>query len=568
MRSRSRLATALMAAAMMLLPAAALGTSGESTRDWTVLMYFGADNDLYQATEFCVDQTLKALEEVEADGAEVAFVLLIDGPNNGDTDVFELTAAGMTEKTSAAFGIGNIEKRMTDPQTMIEFLGWAIPAYPAEKTMLVLKNGHAWCGICPDDTNEDVENLLMPIDGLRLAIETVYTSLGDAWIDALVFDGDNMGSIEVAYELRKVTSYFVGSQQQVPLEGLPYYLFTKDLVADPAMPVDEACIVLTQDYVKYYNNTGGSKPKYDKLIANSQMYVTAAVFQMGENGEKIEAVVNAFDAYLDYIMAGALPEAIVTEAKAEGVDVAAKLDQWMYPDLTTGKDVWSWIPLNRNNISSARDCALIGKINDQQGYEWLPDTYTWLWSMSALSNYEAYGDAVPPSEDVDLTDLPEISDLKDPFVRLLLEDFMDKFGYVEPGIYRGVWDAEYLTGDGALLWVSQSQILDRSGNSFPHGLNIWFPPTWLQWDEDDVWTLLFTKEMTYAYYGIGVFLGDEDLTVIMPAEYYCIDCPTMYQDIGLDFTTDTSWMEFFEIYYDSRWLIYGGDTGSHDDNKP
>ncbi|MCI0497465.1 MAG: clostripain-related cysteine peptidase, partial [Thermoplasmata archaeon] len=287
MRSRSRLATALMAAAMMLLPAAALGTSGESTRDWTVLMYFGADNDLYQATEFCVDQTLKALEEVEADGAEVAFVLLIDGPNNGDTDVFELTAAGMTEKTSAAFGIGNIEKRMTDPQTMIEFLGWAIPAYPAEKTMLVLKNGHAWCGICPDDTNEDVENLLMPIDGLRLAIETVYTSLGDAWIDALVFDGDNMGSIEVAYELRKVTSYFVGSQQQVPLEGLPYYLFTKDLVADPAMPVDEACIVLTQDYVKYYNNTGGSKPKYDKLIANSQMYVTAAVFQMGENGEKI-----------------------------------------------------------------------------------------------------------------------------------------------------------------------------------------------------------------------------------------------------------------------------------------
>ena len=567
MRMRSRLAVAVMAAALMVLPATALGSSGQSTRDWTVLMYFGADNDLYQATTFCVDQTLKALNEVGADSAEVAVVLLIDGPSNGDTDVFELTKDGKTELTSAAFGSGNVEKKMTDPQTMVEFLEYAIPAYPAEKTMLVLKNGHAWCGICPDETEQTEENVLMPIDGLRGAIEAVYTDNPDFWIDALVFDGDNMGSVEVAYELRTVTSYFVGSQQQVPLEGLPYYLFMRDLAAEPAMDEETACITLTQDYIKYYNNTQGSKPKYDKLLANSQMYVTAAVFQMGEGGEKVDAVVRAFDAYLDYLLEGELSDEIIAAAEAAGVDVAAKLDQWMYPDVTTGEDEWAWIPLNRNNISSARDCSLIGKMNDQQGYEWLPDVYTWLWSMSALSNYEAYGDADPPSEDVDLTDLPELDELKDPFVRLLLEDFMEAFGYEEPGIYRGVWASQYLTGEGALVWVSQSQILDRSGNSFPHGLNIWFPPSWLQWDEDDVWTLLFTKEMTYTYSGIGVWLGVDE-QILMPAEYYCIDCPWSYEEIGLDFTKDTSWMDFFGVYYDSRWLIYGGDTGSRDENKP
>ncbi|MCU0852546.1 MAG: clostripain-related cysteine peptidase [Thermoplasmata archaeon] len=567
MRSKARFVVATLVAALMALPVAAIGTSAQDARDWTVLMYFGADNDLYQATYFCINQTLKALDQ-ENDPDRVAFVVLFDGPKNGDTVVWDLSSGEKADKTAEALGSGNVERKMTDKATLEEFLEWAIPAYPAEKTMLVLKNGHAWCGICPDGTdNAGDEKILMPINDLRAALENVYGALDGAWIDALVFDGDNMGSIEVAYELRAVTDYFVGSQQQVPLEGLPYYLFTQDLVKTPAMDVEQASIKMVEDYVKYYNNTKGTKPVYDKLLANSQMYVTGAVFRMGENGEKVEAAVKAYDSYLDYMLHGNLPAEVVSEAEAHGIDVAQKLDQWMYPDPTTGELVWAWIPLSRNNISSARDCALIGKINDQQGYEWLPDAYTFLWSISALSNYEAYGDSVPPSADTPLR--PPLEELKDPFVRLLLENFMEKFGYVEPGIYRGVWSQENLLEDGALVWVSQSQILDRSGNSFPHGLNIWFPPTWLQWDEDDAWSTLFNKPMTYAYYGIGIWLGIDEV-ILMPAEYFCIDCPLSYDEIGLDFTADTMWMEFFGVYYDSRWLIYGpgDDTGGRVDSKP
>jgi len=566
---KSRLALVAIVAVCMALPVAAVGALAEDQRSWTVLMYFGADNDLYQATEFGFDQTLKALAEAKADPAELAVVVLIDGPSNGDTKVFELTKDGAAEKTVEAFGPGNVEQSMTNPATLTEFICWAMPAYPAEKTMLVLKNGHAWCGICPDVTDNADEKILMPIDDVRSAIETVYLDAPDLWIDAIVFDGDNMGSIEVAYELRKVTDYFVGSQQQVPLEGLPYYLFTKHLAESPSMGVEGACIQMTKDYVTYYNNTQGNKQVYDKLLANSQMYVTAAVFRMGEAGEKLEGVVSCFNNYVNYLLSGALPAEVIDEAEDAGIDVEKKLDQWLYPDPTTGELVWAWIPLSRNNISSARDCSLIGKVNDQQGFEWLPDVYTWLWSMSALSNYDAYGDPVPPSDDIPADEIPPLEELKDPFVRLLLEDFMEAFGYEEPGIYRGVWDAEYLTGEGALVWVSQSQILDRSGNSFPHGLNIWFPPSWLQWDEDDAWSDLFNKPMTYAYYGIGVWLGTGEV-ILMPAEYYCIDCPWSYEEIGLDFTSETVWMDFFGVYYDSRWLIYGpgSDTGGRVDSKP
>jgi len=460
------------------------------------------------------------------------------------------------------------EKKMTDPETLVTFLEWGLYAYSAPNTMLVLKNGHAWCGICPDVTDNSQaggEKILMPIEDVRWALETVNGGPeADPKIDAVVFDGDNMGSIEIAYELRKVTNYFVGSQQQVPLEGFPYYLFMYDLAVDATMDVETACITMVDDYVRYYNNTKGVKPTFDKLLANSQMAVTGAVFRMGPGGELVEDVVESFDAFLRYMIDGTVPAPILAVAVAELGEavVEEKLAQWLYPDPTTSEDVWSFIPINRNNIASSRDKALIGKMNDQQGYEWLPDVYTWLWSISTLVNYEDYGDPDPPSGDVPPETIPEWYELTDPFVRLLLEDFMSKFGYVEPGIYRGVWDPQYLTEEltgepGALVWVSQSQILDRSGNSFPHGLNIWFPPTWLQWDDEDAWSLLFNKPMTYSYWGIGVWLGTGEL-VYLPAEYYCIDCPVSYEDIGLDFVESscTSWIEFVGIYYESRMLVY------------
>lgn len=568
MRAKTRLVIATMCAAVMALPVAALGTSADDTK-WTVLMYFGADNDLYEATQFGLEQAEIGLDESGVDADDLSVVVLIDGPLNKDTKVYDLTAADPADRdqTANAFGSANVEKMMTAPETMVEFLTWGMKAYPADYTMLILKNGHAWCGILPEDDDGTNEKLLMPIEDIAEAIGEVYADpTFDAWVDVIVFDGDNMGSIEVAYELRAVTDYFVGSQQQVPFEGLPYYLFMKDLGAEPGMSEFDACKKMVDDYVLYYNNTDGKKNLYPKLLSNSQMYVTAAVYQMGPQGAKIQAVVDAFDNYLDYMLYGELPSSIKTYAIDElGLEhVEAKLAQWNYT-LTTGELVWAWIPLSRNNISSARDCALIGKMNDQQGYEWLPDTFTWLRSISALVNYDAYGDSIPPSGDTPIR--PDLDELKDPFVRLLLEDFMVEFGYIDPGIYRSVWRAEDLTGDGALVWVSQSQILDRSGNSFPHGLNIWFPPSWLQWDEGDAWSDLFNKPMTYTYSGIGVWLGGDEV-ILLPAEYYCIDCPVPYDEIGLDFTADTLWMDFFEIYYDSRWLIYGGDTGGHDVNKP
>ena len=302
-------------------------------------------------------------------------------------------------------------------------------------------------------------------------------------IDVLTLDADNMASIEVAYELRNSCAYLVGSQQDVPVDGFPYYLFMKDManMTDSPDP-DVAAECMVNNYVLYYNNTEGKKVQLDHLLSNSQMAVTASAFEMGADGANMVGIVEAFDDCLEWLM-------------TEEVTVEVEGEIYVYP----------WMTYYRNVIASARDTALIGKMADQAGYEWLPDVYTWLEKVVEYSQLEEGP--------------PDVSEFE-----ALVDEFTSRF-------------------DAALVDMEQCQILNRSGNSFPHGLNIWFPPTWLQWDSFD-----YTRTRTYLYDGS---------LVPLPAEYYCVDCPFDYNDIDLDLVEDTQWMDFLAMHYDSRWSIYG-----------
>jgi hypothetical protein len=399
------------------------------------------------------------------------------------------------------------ETSTSDPATLAEFLDYAMENYPAENYALITKSGHAWCGICPDLDDgvglKDIdEHDMMPIEGVRAAIESAPDH-----VDMIVLDGDNMASIEAIYQLRNVVDYFVGSQQDVPIDGMPYKLMIERLVGDedrgvdgdPEMaPADFACTII-EDYVLYYNNTEGKKVVMDHLLANSAMAVTAAAFST----EKVEEMTDSFMDFISYMMYG-----------VEN-----------YEDVDESIELTNWIPTHRPILSSARDFALIGKMADQAGYEWLPDVYSWA---------QMVGDYV--DEDGDL--------------------------YWGSGADETAFEltrAFMASLDDCRLDLAQCQILDRSGNSFPHGLNIWFPPTWLHWDDLDM-----TRTRTYAYDGSLIDL---------PREYYCVDCPLNYSEAGLDFLSDyvgpsieesqhtELWIQFFDVYYDALWLEYNSGEG-------
>ncbi len=457
---------AFAAALCVIVPTGGLclADTDAGTRPWAVYIYCGADNDYEISAEFAIEQCEKALAEAGKPGSNldpelVHVIIYMDTQGEGMSEVYEIMPDGRV----AASGWNNIERDSSATDTMDAFLDFAMAEFPGTSSMLIVKNGHAWCGVCPDWNSQD-EKYLMPVDSLASVLE-------DRGLDILALDGDNMGSIEVAYELRDSADFFVGTQQDMPLDGLPYYLIVKGMCAE-AKDARTLATNMVDDLVYYYNNTDGKKVALDHLLSNSQMAVTAAAFEMGDDGENMVAIVEAFNACIEFMM-------------------------------TEDADGNPWASLYRNVIASARDTALIGKMGDQAGYEWLPDVYTWLEKV-----VEYYELEFPP----------------DPALTDVVADFHEAF-------------------DAALVHLAQCQILDRSGNSFPHGLNIWFPPTSVQWESLD-----YVRTRTYLYDGANVEL---------PAEYYCVDCPFDYADIALDFVEDTKWMAFFDLYYDARWTIYG-----------
>jgi hypothetical protein len=442
-------------------------------KEWAVYLYFGADNDYEGVTNFAIDQCVKGLVNSEADVNDIHVVALLDIMSVNGTWVYELTEDGR----KADVDWNDDERNTSDPATLSEFLDHAEMYYPANKTLLVVKSGHAWCGVCPD-VSEDAK-CMMTIDGLASATR-------DRGIDVIALDGDNMAGIEVAYELRHSARYFVGTQQDMPLDGLPYYLTIKSIAEAPNMSAEEVSADLVCDFVYYYNNTDGKKNELDHQLANSQMAVTASATYLGEYGENIESVLGSFSDLMDYMVTGELPEYMGGGLAYEAAN-----------------ENWTWIPNNRSYIAAARDAALIGKMGDQAGYEWLPDLYTWFEALVYFVNRGNGTDYV-------------------------LSDLVGSFNE---------------TFNNTIVRMDQSQILNRSGLSTPHGLNMWFPPSWTQWD-----VLNYSRERTYYYNGSRIEL---------PVEVYCVDCPFFYGDVGLDIVEDTLWMSFFSQYYDSKWTIYG-----------
>ncbi len=451
-------------------------------KEWAVYLYCGGDNDQEEVVEFAIDQSVRALSDAVVDGSGIHVIALLDKMSTPGTWACELTEDGR----KPAYNWETDERNTSDPAVLSEFLDYAMLNYPATKTMLVVKSGHAWCGVCAD-RSEDCSNALMSIDGLASATR-------DRGIDVIALDGDNMASIEVAYELRHSTRYLIGTQQDMPVDGLPYYLTLRAMTRNPDISPAAASARMVSDFVLYYNNTDGKKNTLDHQLEDSAMAVTASAFDLGVDGENMDALIGSFSDLVNYMVNGELPDSL-------GGGLA----------YDAAESNWTWIPNNRSYIAAARDAALIGKMGDQAGYEWLPDIYTWFEALDMFVNSDRYNETFH----YNVTDfvLPQ-----------LVAAFHEKF-------------------NSSLVHMDQSQILNRSGLSTPHGLNMWFPPSWTQWDRLD-----YSRDRVYYYNGS---------LITLPAEVYCIDCPYYYGDVGLDMVEDTLWMTWFGLYYDSKWTIYG-----------
>lgn len=254
--------------------------SPSKVKDWTIMIYLDADNNLDGAgiddfNEMAeVGSTANINVVVEMDRAEGE-----DNSNNGwtDTKLFYVTNGMMPTPENALMDLG--EKNMGDPDTLIDFVLWAVKNYPAKHYLLDLwDHGGGWQGVCWDDTNNN-DSLTMP--ELKEGMKTIRENMNKN-IDTVLFDACQMGAVEVNYQIKDYVDIAIGSEATVPGDGCPYDLILSSLTNKPSMTKNELAAEIVNNYIGSYSD-GNPDP-------DDTPDVTMAAFDMKKMDKLAESV--------------------------------------------------------------------------------------------------------------------------------------------------------------------------------------------------------------------------------------------------------------------------------------
>jgi hypothetical protein len=269
--------------------------------EWTFIVYVDGDNNLEGAA-------MGDFLEMASVGStpEVNIVVQVDrrpGFSSGygdweDTRRFHIQQ-GDDPSVAPAQNLG--EQNMGDPAVLQDFVEWAVTNYPAEHYALVIWNhGDGWKtmkekmiqtaravadrsapgaavsrAIASDDTDGDVLYMKEVQNALKNAKERLQDRLGtQVKLDIVGFDACLMGMIEVAYAMRDVADYMVGSEDLEPFNGWPYDLILGALSGNPAYsPGDLAKEIVNKYGLSYPNDNSITQSSVD--VARLQNLVTA-----------------------------------------------------------------------------------------------------------------------------------------------------------------------------------------------------------------------------------------------------------------------------------------------------
>jgi len=328
--SLAKLAVMVLVVAFVAVPAFSSRTASEPVtpveeKDWTILMYWDADNSL----EFCTEFAMTTWQSAMVSDEHVNLIALVDLLSVNGTWIYSF-ADGSYEMVAEW-----PEMNTSDASVLKTFIMFGLDMYPAEKTLLVMQDhGYSWRGLCVDDTNGGG---IMLIEDLRAALDDVKDARGVP-IDILALDACSMSTLEVAYELRDVVSYFTASQVVVPYDGLPYDMIITSLMDDPTVSPEALATSMVDMYMEYYS----SKTLYEHIYPYDQDFVAFSAFD--------ESKVGAAGAC--FIELTAVLEPLVVEYAAE--------------------------------IKFARDAANTGIWANINGWEYLADVCTFFEGMKGL----------------------------------------------------------------------------------------------------------------------------------------------------------------------------------------
>lgn len=212
------------------VPTGRLGAASVTTQPatidrtkWTVLVYMSAASDLYPYS----DLNLNQLERV-AGNPEVRFVVQWKQsrsayPNSSfdGTRRYEVKPDQGSSIVSDLIQDLGMAVDMGRPDTLREFVEWGKTYYPSDRTVLVIwGHGNGW----RRKPNSGLTRAVAYDDQTRSAIQIweLKQALTGNKVDILAWDASLMQMLEVAFEVRSIADYVVGSEESPPAEGYPY----------------------------------------------------------------------------------------------------------------------------------------------------------------------------------------------------------------------------------------------------------------------------------------------------------------------------------------------------------
>lgn len=247
-------------------------------RDWTVIYYLDADNNLEP-------DMLNDVNEMEMIGStdNVNLVALLDrnpGYDNRDgnwsnSKLLYIMRDSSPDKIESKVVTDLKEEDMANPETLAKFIAYAMSNFPAQHYALVLgDHGGSWFNSLNDETNNQGGLKLKDLDA---ALGTVMKS-GGTKFDLMVFDMCLMSQLEVMDTISQYANYAVASEELEPGAGYPNHRVLYALTKNPKIPARDLAQVLVDEWSKSYAQVGDDT-------------VTSAAIDLS----KIPAVVDAVD---------------------------------------------------------------------------------------------------------------------------------------------------------------------------------------------------------------------------------------------------------------------------------
>ena len=218
--------------------------------EWTVIVYAAADDDVLEQ-DIWFD-----INEMELVGSTQQMNVIVqidraDGSFSGDGDWTDTRRLYITQDedlnsitSPVVESIG--EADMGNPQTLVDFVSWAIQKYPAKKYALVMSDhGGGWTGGFSDLYSGSSLSMSQIAD----SISQIQQSMGTQKFEIIGFDACLMGMIEVYGSLYPYTNYMVASEEVIPATGWSYAAWLYQLAQNPSMGGREASRAIVSTYI-------------------------------------------------------------------------------------------------------------------------------------------------------------------------------------------------------------------------------------------------------------------------------------------------------------------------------